>query len=238
MRTKALILAGGIGSRLRPITDTVPKCLVPVAGKSMLDYWFDALVAAGVQDVLINTHHLAPLVREHLDRINAEGHLKVREFYEPTLLGSAGTVHANRSWADDVEAILIIYADNLSTANLGAMLDFHRAHPDPFTMMLFHTPNPTACGIADMDSEMRIIGFEEKPKVPKSDLANGGLYVVDAEAYREIADMNAFDLGFEVIPRFVGRMRGWIPKCYHRDIGTLESLAHAEQDAATHWKIR
>jgi NDP-sugar pyrophosphorylase family protein len=238
MRTKALILAGGIGSRLRPITDTVPKCLVPVAGKPMLDYWFDSLIGADVRNVLINTHHLAPLVREHLDRINAEGHLRVGEFYEPTLLGSAGTVHANRSWADDVEAILIIYADNLSTANLGAMLDFHRSHPDPFTMMLFHTANPTACGIADMDSEMRIVGFEEKPKVPKSDLANGGLYVVDADAYREIADMNAFDLGFEVIPRFVGRMRGWIPNCYHRDIGTLESLAQAEHDAPNHWKIR
>jgi NDP-sugar pyrophosphorylase family protein len=238
MNTKSLILAGGIGSRLRPITDTVPKCLVPIAGKPMLDYWFEALIAAGVRDVLINTHHLAPLVREHLNQVNAKGRLMVREFFEPTLLGSAGTVHSNRDWADDADTILIIYADNLSTANLGAMLGFHRSHPDPFTMMLFHTANPTACGIADMDSEMRIVGFEEKPKVPKSDLANGGLYVVDADAYREIADMNAFDLGFEVIPRFVGRMRGWIPNCYHRDIGTLESLAQAEQDAPRYLSIQ
>jgi NDP-sugar pyrophosphorylase family protein len=235
MNAKALILAGGIGSRLRPITDTVPKCLVPVAGKPMLDYWFDALLAAGVHDVLINMHHLETTVREHLNQVNAEGRLRVQEFHEPTLLGSAGTIHGNRSWADDADVVLIVYADNLSTVDLSAMLRFHQSHDDPFTMMLFHTPNPSACGIAEVDETMRIIGFLEKPSEPKSDLANGGLYAVDADAYREIADMNAFDIGFEVIPRFVGRMRGWVPRCYHRDIGTLESLRQAEQDAVNHF---
>lgn len=238
MKTKALILAGGIGSRLRPITDSVPKCLVPVAGKPMLDYWFDALTNAGVRDVLINTHHLAPQVREHLGNVNQQGRLSVVEFYEPTLLGSAGTVHANRAWADDADVILIIYADNLSSVDLAQMLTFHHSHDAPFTMMLFRTPNPKACGIAEVDATMRIVGFEEKPAVPKGDLANGGLYVVDADAYREIADMNVFDLGFEVIPRFVGRMRGWVPNCYHRDIGTLESLRQAENDAAIHFPTK
>jgi mannose-1-phosphate guanylyltransferase len=197
----------------------------------MLDYWFDSLIGADVRNVLINTHHLAPLVREHLDRINAEGHLKVREFYEPTLLGSAGTVHANRNWADDADAILIIYADNLSNVNLTDLLSYHASHPDPFTMMLFQTLVPKACGIAELDSEGRIIAFVEKPDQPKGDLANAGVYVVDADAYHEIADMNAFDIGFDVLPRFVGRMRGWVFDGYHRDIGTLESLERARQDA-------
>lgn len=238
LKAKALILAGGIGSRLRPITDSIPKCLVPVAGRPMLDYWFDALAKAEVRDVLINTHHLAPLVREHLAKINSQGQLRVQEFYEPTLLGSAGTVHANRDWASDADVILIIYADNLSTANLVDMLHLHGSHDKPFTMMLFHAPNPSACGIAETDASMRIVSFEEKPKAPKSDLANSGLYVLDADAYREIADMNAFDLGMEVLPRFVGRMRAWVPNCYHRDIGTLESLQQAELDAPHYFSAR
>ena len=77
----------------------------------------------------------------------------------------------------------------------------------------------------------RVVSFVEKPKEPRSDLANGGVYVVDADAYREIAAMRAFDLGFEVLPRFVGRMRGWAWEGYHLDVGTLEALEKARRDA-------
>ena len=98
-------------------------------------------------------------------------------------------------------------------------------------MVLFRAPNPSACGIAELDKEGRIISFVEKPKTPASNLANAGLYVIDAAAYREIAEMKAFDLGFEVLPRFVGRMRGWIWGGYYLDIGTHESLERAERDA-------
>ena len=104
------------------------------------------------------------------------------------------------------------------------MLAFHRAHDDPFTMLLFRAPNPRACGIAELDDDGRVVSFVEKPEQPKSDLANAGVYVVDADAYREIAAMRAFDLGFEVLPRFVGRMRGWVWEGYHLDIGTHEAL--------------
>ena len=79
-------------------------------------------------------------------------------------------------------------------------------------------------------AEGRIVSFIEKPEQPASDLANAGVYVVDASAFREIAEMGAFDLGFEVIPRFVGRMRGWIWGGYHLDIGTHEALERAQQD--------
>jgi mannose-1-phosphate guanylyltransferase len=98
-------------------------------------------------------------------------------------------------------------------------------------MMLFHASEPRRCGIAEVDGDDRIVSFAEKPRQPKSDLANGGLYVVSSDAYREIADMGAFDFGFDVLPRFVGRMRGWVADCYHRDIGTLESLQAAEREA-------
>jgi mannose-1-phosphate guanylyltransferase len=230
-KTKVLLLAGGLGTRLRPITDQVPKCLVPIAGRPLLDYWFDGFDRAGLTDVLINTHHLAERVREYIAGKNREGRFRVQEAYEPELLGSAGTVHANRSWIGDGENCLIVYADNLSDVDLGRLLEAHSSHGGPVTMMLFRTQYPERCGIATLDEAGRIVEFIEKPKQPKSNLANGGIYCLSPAAYHEMADMNKFDLGFDVLPAFAGRMYGWVCDGYHRDIGTLESLKLAEAEA-------
>lgn len=227
---RVLLAAGGLGTRLRPLTDLTPKCLIPIAGRPLLDYWFDRFAEAGIRDVLINTHHLAEQVRAYIAAVNARGPFTVREAYEPTLLGSAGTVAANPELADGASDVLIVYADNLSNVDLGAMLEFHRSHGDPFTMMLFRTAYPEKCGIAELGSESRIVSFVEKPKQPRGNLANAGIYALTPAAYREIAAMRAFDLGFDVIPKFVGRMRGWEWGGYHRDIGTPESLRQAEDD--------
>lgn len=156
----------------------------------------------------------------------------MHESYEPALLGSAGTVHANRAFADDADHIVIVYADNLSGIDLNAMLEAHSAHGEPVTMALFRTEVPERCGIAEVDAVMRITAFVEKPARPQSNLANAGIYCVRADAFREMADMNAFDLGFDVLPRFVGRMVGWEWPGYHLDVGTLEALKQAEADVA------
>jgi mannose-1-phosphate guanylyltransferase len=231
-KARVLLLAGGLGTRLKPITDTVPKCLVPISGQPLLDYWLDLFGEAGLREIRINTHHLPDAVRDYIQRVNQTGHFSISEAYEPQLLGSAGTVAANRDLADGVDHVLIVYADNLSDVNLGEMLAFHESHPDPMTMMLFRAPRPEACGIATLDSEKRVVRFVEKPKQPESDLANAGLYVLDADAYREVADMRAFDFGFDILPKFVGRMRGWLWPGYHLDVGTHEALARAERDVA------
>ena len=228
---KAIILAGGLGTRLRPLTDTLPKCLVPIAGRPLLDYWVDALARAGVRLARVNNHAHADQVRAHVAAVSASGKLRLDESYEPKLLGSAGTIAANADLADGADVVVIVYADNFSDVDLGSMIAFHRSHGDPFTMLLFRAPNPSACGIAELDSEGRVVSFVEKPKEPRGDLANGGVYVVDVDAYREIAAMGAFDLGFEVLPRFVGRMRGWPWEGYHLDVGTLEALEKARRDA-------
>ncbi len=230
-RTKALLLAGGLGTRLKPLTDTVPKCLVELGGRSLLDFWFDALAAAGVRDVLINTHHLPGPVRDFLARKNAQG-FRAAEAYEPTLLGSAGTIAAAPAFTDGADDVIIIYADNLSDVDLGALVETHRREGQPMTMLLFRTPRPSASGIAALDARGTVVEFVEKPAQPKSDLANAGVYVVTAQAWREIAAMRAFDIGFEVLPRFVGRMHGHLHPGYHRDIGTLDALEAARADLA------
>ena len=198
----------------------------------MLDYWIDLLVEAGIDSALMNTHAQADLVRRHIQTINRGARVKLVETYEPRLLGSAGTIAANPEFADDADDVIIIYADNRSDVDLRRLLTFHRSHVDPVTMLLFHAPNPSACGIVELDPAGRIIDFVEKPAVPKSDLANGGIYVFRRDAFQEIAAMGAFDIGFEVLPKFVGRMRGFVHDGYHLDVGTLEAYERAKADAA------
>ncbi len=229
-RVRAVLLAAGLGTRLRPLTNAVPKCLIPIAGRPLLDYWFDRLAEVGVRDVLINTHCMVQQVRSYLDGVKATGGFRIIEAYEPELLGSAGTIHANRAFARTDEDCLIIYADNLSDLDLTELMRVHRSHQDPITMVLFRTPTPTRCGIAQIDREGRVIEFQEKPSDPKSNLANAGVYAVTSAAYREIADMDGFDLASDVMPKFIGRMRGWVWDGYHRDVGTPESLAQARRD--------
>lgn len=228
----ALLLAGGLGTRLRPLTDRVPKCLVLVGGRPLLEHWRDSIAAAGVGAVRINTHHLPDAVRAWIDDANRRGGPRFEERFEPVLLGSAGTITANRDLGDGCDEVLLIYADNFSTVDLAAALAFHRGHADPFTMVLFRCEEPRRCGIAELDEEGRIVGFVEKPERPASDLANAGVYVIDAGLYRELADRRTFDIAFDLLPTLVGRMRGFVHPGYHRDIGTPESLVRAEADLA------
>jgi histidinol-phosphate phosphatase family protein len=189
-----------------------------------------ALADAGVRQVLINTHHLRDQVQDYITRANARGGQEVVEAFEPQLLGSAGTVTSHRAFADAADELLLVYADNLSDVDLPAMVAYHRSHGDPVTMLLFRAFDPRACGIVELDGDGRVADFAEKPEHPRTNLANAGVYVVSAAAFREMADAHGVDLGHDVLGRFVGRMRGWVHQGYHIDIGTHEALARANVD--------
>jgi len=216
----------------------MPKCLVPVLDRPLLDFWVDRLAEAGIDEARVNTHAWAEQVRDYIAEVNSQGRVHLVEAHEPVLLGSAGTITANADLADLADQIVIVYADNLSDIDLRPLLEFHRFHKDPLTMVLFRAPNPRSCGIAQLDAVGRIVSFIEKPEQPATDLANAGLYVIEASAYREIAALKKFDLGFDVLPRYVGRMRGWIWGGYHLDIGTHEALERAREDAVQVFSTR
>lgn len=230
-RTKALLLAAGEGTRLRPLTEVLPKCLVPLGGRPLLAHWVHTLESAGVREALVNTNAHASLVRDYLALNNTRSTTQLVETHEPRLLGSAGTLAAHPGFADDAEAVLIIYADNLSGIDLTTLLQFHASHSDPFTMLLFRASDPSACGIATLDTDNRIVAFEEKPKQPSSDLANAGLYVVDAAVYRDMATANAFDIGHDLLPRYTGHMRGLPFDGFHLDVGSPQSYQHGQREA-------
>jgi mannose-1-phosphate guanylyltransferase len=226
---KAFLLAAGLGTRLRPITDTLPKCLVPIAGRPLLAHWMDLLERHEVSEVLINLHFLPEPVLRFVESYN--GAVAIRTVMEPELLGSAGTLHANRAFVDGEEAFYILYADNLTTVDLAALARFNAEHPAPLTVGLFHAENPAACGIASLDKDGRIVEFIEKPEHPNGDLASAGIFVARPEIFSWIApDRVPYDFGGHVMPHLVGRMNGVLVDGYLRDIGTLESLARAERE--------
>lgn len=230
---KAFLLAAGYGTRLRPLTDTIPKCLVPIQGRPMLGWWFELLRGHGISEVLVNTHYLPEPVREFIAQQNrAHDGLTAYEYYEPELLGSGGTIRANRDFVAGEESFLICYADNLTNADLSAFERFHCTHDGVLSMALFHTNLPHQCGIAALDQTARITEFEEKPTHPKSDLANAGMYLARQAVFDLLPEKPVLDFGKDVLPRLIGHMFGWQTEGYLIDIGTMENYERANKE----WK--
>ncbi len=225
---KAFLLAAGLGSRLRPITDTTPKCMLVIDDRPMLDIWLDAFARAGVDEVLINLHHLPDVVRDHVAA--RTGAPAVRLVFEPELLGSAGTLAANRRWVDSEEMFLACYADNLTDFDLRALVDAHRQDGAISTWTVFHSERPRAGGVVELDAAGRVVGFVEKPSEPASDLTNAGMYAFHPRVLDEISGAAPLDIGYDLLPRLVGRARAIVVEDYFLDVGTLDAYRRAREE--------
>jgi mannose-1-phosphate guanylyltransferase len=227
---KAFLLAAGLGTRLRPITDHTPKCLVTVGDRPMLDIWLDALAAAGVTEVLLNAHHLADQVQAHVAA--RAGRPLVHVVVEPELLGSAGTLRANRDFVADEDMFLAINADNLTDFDLRLLIDAHRARGAVATLSLFRAADPTQVGVVEVDDGL-VVGFVEKPEHPRGDLANAGMYAFSPAVLDEITGPGPRDIGFDLLPGLIGRARAVeLDGSYFLDIGNAEALRRARNE----WK--
>jgi len=230
---RAFLLAAGKGTRLRPLTDTVPKCLVAIGDTTLLDIWLDRLAEAGIQEVLINTHHLAEVVEKHLELRRSKPPSVVTSF-EPELLGSAGTVLANRDFVRDEESFAVVYSDNLTDVDLAALERCHRGNDGLLTLGVYPTDQPHRCGIVETAEDGRVVSFEEKPLEPRSNLANAGIYLCRQAVIDMIPRKSVADFGFDVLPRLTGRMFAFRIKSYIQDIGTLENYDKARHE----WQAR
>ena len=224
---KAFLLAAGKGSRLRPITEHLPKCLVPINGKPMLQIWLELCARYEIEEVLINLYDFPDLVRNFIH--SSTWNLKINLFHEEKLLGSGGTVLANYDFVKDEERFFIFYADNLTNVNLNKMINFDNSHPGHLTMGLFRTDSPEKCGIVEMSQDSLIVGFEEKPKNPQSNLANAGIYLAKKEIWDYFPHQEFIDFGFDILPRLVGKMYGYEIREYLVDIGTMENYQRTQE---------
>ncbi len=223
---KAFLLAAGQGTRLRPITDKVPKCLVPIRGVPMLKIWMETCRKAGIEEVLVNLHTHADSVRDWLGT-NADGiHVHLAE--EATLLGSAGTLLANRDWVSSESCFWIFYADVLTNVDLDRMLQVHLERRPTATLGLYEVPDPSRCGVVSFDETMVIREFVEKPVQPRSRWAFSGIMIGTPELLNQIPSRYPVDLGFDVLPRLVGQMLAFPIADYLLDIGTMENYQKAQ----------
>jgi mannose-1-phosphate guanylyltransferase len=228
---RALLLAAGMGTRLRPITDTIPKCLVPIHGRPLLSYWLDLLFAGDIERVLINTHYLPEAVQQFVAA--SPWRVRVDLVHEEQLLGTGGTVAANHAYFEG-EAFLLAHADNLTDFDLPVLRAAHAARPPEaaMTMLAFRTDDPKSCGILELGGHGLVRAFHEKVENPPGNLANAAVYILEPEVmdYALALGQPVIDLQTEIIPAFLGRILVVENRGYHRDIGSAESLrkAHLE----------
>jgi len=221
---KAIVLAAGVGSRLGELTRDKPKCMLPIAGRPLLDYWCETLANARVSEVYINTHHHAEQVRKYIAQ-KPHG-ISFTEGYESTLLGSAGTLRAAHDFVSAEESFFIIYADNYVELNLNRLKTFYDlSGQPPLVLVAYPTQEPTRCGILEMEPDGRVISFEEKPTHPKSSFANSGIHVATPELYQWVPRSLPADIGFQVLPQLVGKMYAYVTNEFIQDIGTPDAYA-------------
>jgi mannose-1-phosphate guanylyltransferase len=228
---RALLLAAGLGTRLKPLTNYLPKCLVPIHGRPLLDYWLESLLDHGIEEVLINTHYMAPMVQKYLNSSTWLPYIKV--VHEETLLGTGGTILHNRDFFKD-ETFLVAHADNLTVFDVSNFTARHACRPEgaEITAMVFETLDPHSCGIVELDVESVVQAFHEKVPNPPGNLANGAVYVLEPSVLEWIIDLGKSQVDFstEVIPHFLGKLFTYQNTTYHRDIGTMKSWKEANRD--------
>lgn len=225
---RCMLLAAGLGTRLRPLTLWTPKCLLPVRGRPLLQWWLELLERHGCTEVRINTHHLASQVEGFVR--NYTGSVRVRTVHEAALLGSAGTLRHNQDFFPPGEPVLVAYADNLTNGDLGALWDGHLRVGRPLTMGLFQPDDLRRTGVVELGPQNCVVGFEEKPPVPRGTWANAGLYVMEGQVVQALTAEDPADIAQDLMPHWLGRATGLPVVGYIRDIGTPESYAAAQEE--------
>jgi mannose-1-phosphate guanylyltransferase len=228
---RALLLAAGLGTRLDPLTRYVPKCLMPIRGRPLLDHWFEKLSRLGVGDFVVNTHHHADMVAEFVRRSRFAEQVELA--HEPTLLGTSGTIreHAAFLKADDS---LVLHADNLCDDDLTGLIAAHRSRLDEcvMTMLTYRTTAPSSCGIVETDVRGVMTALHHKVAHPPSNVANAATYVFTPELIDEVvAAPDAWDFSGEMLPRLVGRALTHHTDVPFTDIGTIPAFLQAATDS-------
>lgn len=229
---KAFLLSAGLGTRLRPLTNDTPKCLLPIAGIALIDIWINKLKKAGIEQILVNIHHLPDKMNQHLEKYPEDSGLVLS--YEERLLGSAGTLLANRKFVGDDQEFLVCNTDTLTAIDPSMLIKDHKEGRYLATLALIEATNPQAMGIVELDDNGVIRSFEEKPEHPKSNLAYAGLCVMDKQALKFLEPGKPQDIGTHLLPQLCGKSRGVQFDEYLRDIGTPESYRLAQEEWREH----
>jgi mannose-1-phosphate guanylyltransferase len=228
---KAVVMAGGEGTRLRPLTLDVPKPFLRVAGKPAIEYALEALVNAGIKDIIVTTFYKPERLMDHL---KGGSRLNARIFYsvEDEAAGTAGGVRKCLPLIGD-DTVVVLSGDVIADINVKALLDAHHKSGAVATMALTRVENPSEFGIVGLDDSGRIIRFKEKPKTKEetfSNLVNAGIYVLSPAALREIPEGEVFDFSKQLFPKLLDagkRLQGVTLEGFWMDVGRPSDLVKA-----------
>jgi mannose-1-phosphate guanylyltransferase len=232
---KALILAGGFGTRLRPLTYTRPKHLLPIANRPHIEHVLDMLVASDVTDVVFLTSYLAEAFHEVVDRAAVSG-VKVDVTHEEEPLDTAGAL---KNAADLVgsDTFLALNGDILSDIDLRPVIEWHREVGAEGTIVLAPVDDPSAFGVVPTDDGGQVLGFIEKParEEAPTNMINAGLYVLEASVFDRIPTGVRHNAERQLFPEMAadGTLFAQPTDAYWLDIGTPQKLLQANLDALT-----
>jgi mannose-1-phosphate guanylyltransferase len=232
---RAFIMAAGLGTRLSPITDHVPKPLVPVANRPALEHLLARLPAAGITEVAINLHHHGAAVREAFGDGSALG-LEIQWSYEPELLGTAGGAGPlARFLQEPGEPFLVLSGDGLHAIDLRALVRRHREAEAVGTLTVLEIDDPSRFGVCVLDDAGLITGFQEKPALAdaRSRWASCGFYCFEPRVLDRLPPGRFRDWAKDVLPAMMAdgdRLAAYRTDAYWSDIGTVGDLLRANLD--------
>ncbi|MEV4222660.1 MULTISPECIES: mannose-1-phosphate guanyltransferase [unclassified Nonomuraea] len=233
---KAVVMAGGEGTRLRPMTANQPKPLLPVVNRPIMEHVLRLLKRHGVTETVVTVQFLAALVRNYFGDGDELG-MSLQYATEDVPLGTAGSVKNAAARLHD-DRFLVISGDALTDIDLSDMVRFHRENSALVTIGLKRVPNPLEFGIIIVDESGRVQRFLEKPTWGQvfSDTVNTGVYVMEPEVLAHVAAGEPVDWSGDVFPRLLERgapIYGYVAAGYWEDVGTHESYLKAHADALT-----
>jgi len=230
---KAVVMAGGEGSRLRPLTSRTPKPLVPIANKPVMEHIIELLRAHGITELVVTVHYLADEIESYFGDGSNFG-VSITYVVEDTPLGTAGAVKLAQPWLS--EDFLIISGDVLTDCDIGTLVQRHRAQDNDATIGLMRVSNPLEFGVVITEGDGRITRFLEKPSWGEvfSDTINTGIYVLRPHVLDRMEPGGVYDFSRDIFPPMLHegqRLGSFVLDGYWTDVGNLQQYAQANYDA-------
>ena len=229
---KAVVMAGGEGTRLRPLTLGRPKPMVPLVNRSMLEHILLLLKRHGITDVVLTVQYMASYIQTHIGDGSDLG-MNVTYSVEEHPLGTAGSVRQAAESLDDT--FLVISGDALTDFDLHAAIEFHRSKGAMATLTLHRVPHPLEYGVVVTDGDGRIKQFQEKPSWSEvvTDTINTGIYVLEPSVFEWYARDQVFDFSKDLFPLLLKEgkpLYGYVADGYWTDVGSIEEYVRATRD--------
>jgi mannose-1-phosphate guanylyltransferase/phosphomannomutase len=229
---KAVIMAGGKGTRLRPLTSKQPKPMVPIVNTPCMEHIVNLLKYHGFEDILATLEFMPEVVQEYFGDGSGWG-VRMEYSVEEEPLGTAGSVKFAEDWL--TERFVVISGDALTDVDLRKAVAFHEERGAEATLVLKEVEDPSEFGIVVVEDDGRVSGFLEKPDEEEvfSHTANTGIYILEPSVLKDIPEGQEYDFAEELFPKLLeeGRpMYGYVMEGYWEDIGNIEQYMSAQKD--------